>query len=101
MIKQAFELDFAVADDARIWGATVYIFINKIIDNKVVFREEEEWDTLLNWYLKHYFENFDNVCRLYDDIGYENVDKISKLASLFCNYLYEVVDMSSNRRIKH
>ena len=77
------------------------IYNYEIINNEIQFYEEDEWNDTLNWYLKRYFSSFDGIRQLYNEIGVEDVDKISRLAELFCEYLYEVNDINYNMRIKH
>ena len=46
---------------------------------------------LLNKYLNDFKSN-DSAIKLYDEIGIENVRKISLLAYLFCEYYYFIMD---------
>ena len=71
-------------------------------DDKLHINEEEEYKNELARYLK-YFEYYDvkNIIRLYDDIGKDNVDMLSKLAELFCEYVMIISDMNSNKKIRN
>ena len=67
-------------------------------DGNLMVREEEEWVLELNKYL-NYFRNNDNdkVKKLYDDIGYYNINKISELANLFMEYIIILKDMTMSK----
>ncbi|MBQ8218956.1 MAG: hypothetical protein IJZ79_04315 [Bacilli bacterium] len=66
--------------------------------------EEEEYnsekcDELLKKYLYDFTVN-DIAIKLYDDIGTENVNKISELSYKFCEYYYEIIDINNNKLIR-
>ncbi len=67
-------------------------------EGNLTFVEEPVWFEEMNKYLK-YFQNgnHDKVIKLYDDIGSENVDKISHLAKIFWIYVMALNDMNKHR----
>ena len=75
----------------------IYYF-TKDDDGNLAFVEEPEWTDDLIKYL-NYFRNCDNnkVIELYDDIGEENVDKISHLVKLFWIYTMALDDMNKRK----
>ena len=48
-----------------------------------------------------YWNNPKGFIKLYDEIGWKDTEKISRLAELFCWYVNEVNDMNNNTKIKH
>ena len=72
------------------------IYCFKIKDGMVVIHEEDEWVESLNRYLNYFLIGDNkNIIKLYDDIGYENVEKISELAEMFYNYIKEMSQSAS------
>ena len=67
-------------------------------DGNLAVVEEPEWYLEVLKYV-NYFRNSDNdkVIKLYDDIGFENVDKISHLAKIFWIYVMALNDMNKHR----
>ena len=67
-------------------------------EGNLTFVEEPVWFEEMNKYLK-YFKDGDNdkVIKLYDDIGPEDVDKISYLTELFWMYVTILNDMGRSK----
>ena len=76
------------------------IYDFKFVDEKIEFNEQAGWDILLNHYLEYYLNNFDEILSLYDEIGYDNIEKVSKLAELFCKYIYDVYMTDNSKKRK-
>lgn len=108
-----------------IWSISLTLEINLVIDNEfcqlensffvnyykdypdlfsLIYEESEEGNKEEKYYklLKYLYEFTvnDSAIKLYDDIGMENVNKISELAYKFCEYYYVLYDMNNNVRIR-
>jgi hypothetical protein len=71
----------------------IYYFTSDENDNLMVM-EEPEWDIKLNEYLEFFLKgNKEKVLKIYDEIGYEDIDKITELVSLFKAYVLALNDM--------
>ena len=108
-------LDNGIMDDAASFGMLLDGFVQSYIDKyfdlfnliyvfesdeegKMQIHEEDEWAIPLYKYLNYFnINDSKNIIKLYDDIGYEDVDKITKLVELFNEYLNILFD---NRVIK-
>ena len=75
----------------------IYVFESDE-EGQVQIHEEDEWAIPLYKYLNYFNVNDSkSIIKLYDDIGNEDVDKITKLVELFNEYLMILFD---NRVIK-
>lgn len=67
-------------------------------EGTLAIREDEEWANSLNKYLTYFMtNNHDKVKEIYDEIGREDVKKISTLAEMFYAYVIALNDMSNTR----
>ena len=61
-------------------------------------REEEEWTQELNKYLNYFrTNNNEKVIAMYNDIGEEDINKLSILAEQFYGYIMTLNDMNKTR----
>ena len=67
-------------------------------DGNLAIAEDEDWDIKMDKYLG-YFRDRDskNISKLYDDIGDININKISRLAELFWEYVMILYDMNNSK----
>ena len=75
------------------------IFYFDLDDNfNVVVREEEEWKDEMYQYLNYFtVGNVSRVKEIYDDIGDEDVAKISVLAEQFVDYMCQLYEISADK----
>ena len=68
--------------------------------NELVIKEEPEWQELLNKYLTYFRTgNSKEIIKMYDDIGFDNANKIGILAQKFYMYIAVLNDMN-NKKIR-
>lgn len=67
-------------------------------EGNLTIREEEEWTQELNEYLNYFrINNNEKVIAMYNDIGIDDINRISNLASYFINYIMTLNDMNKTR----
>lgn len=67
-------------------------------EGNLTIREEEEWTQELNKYLNYFrTNNNEKVIAMYNDIGIDDINRISNLASYFINYIMTLNDMNKAR----
>ena len=83
-------------DNEDYFNLIYYFDINE--DGNLVVREEEEWTEELNKYLNYFkTNNNEKVIAMYNDIGFEDITKLSILAEQFYGYIMTLNDMNKTR----
>ncbi len=66
--------------------------------DNLVINEEDKWKESLDNYLNDLINNnVDKIAKIYDDVGYKNITKITELVLLFYNYVTTLNDMNKLR----
>ena len=68
------------------------------INEEVLDEDREELFYKQMKYLHDFMDN-DKAIKLYNDIGFENVDNISELAYLFCEYYYNILNIKKEKAL--
>ena len=77
-------------------NAKMFDLLYKVSIEEFEKYSEERCNKLLSKYL-YDFTNEDKAIKLFDDIGFENVNNISELACKFCEYYYEILDINNSK----
>ena len=83
---------------------THYKLINKIFDVRYTKEKGYFYRIDYNKILKYgtlLWTNPKEFNKMYDEIGWENIEEISDLAWLFGRYQEEITDLNNSKRIKH
>ena len=74
------------------------IYYFKMDGNDLIIYEEPEWLEILDKNLD-YLRNHDvnNINKLYDDVGYKKIAKLTELVTLFYSYVMTLNDMNKAR----
>ena len=81
-----------------------YEILNKVFGIK--YSKEKGYSYRMNYdeiikYARMYEFDPQKYCIIYDEIGQNDLDEITKLVETFCMYLDEVNDMKKKNRIRH
>ena len=81
-----------------------YEILNKVFGIK--YSKEKGYSYRMNYdeiikYARMYEFDPQKYCKIYDEIGQNDLDEITKLVETFCMYVDEVNDMKKKNRIRH
>ena len=81
-----------------------YEILNKVFGIK--YSKEKGYSYRMNYdkiikYAKMYEMDPQKYCKIYDEVGQNDLDEITKLVESFCMYVDEVNDMKKKNRIRH